>query len=972
MDVQRYLADEPVLACPPSAGYRLRKFARRHKGGLAVAALVVFFLVLVGSGVGWVLRDRSAREAEAARQQEERQAKVAGAVESIFAEMNRLEKEQKWQEALEAARRAEAAVAGGEADPATAERVHQRLRDLEFIGRLERIRMERATLVEGKVNNAGTDRNYARTFREYGVDVDELPVETSIDRLKARPALAVTLAAALDDWVLIRRQGLEMDVARWKRLVAVARGIDPEPLRDRLRATWGQPVANVRDDLRRLADSIDVRAQHPATLYLLAGTLRRVQHTDSALRILREAQYHHPGDFWLNYELAYDLHLQIDFEGAVRFYTAAIAIHPNSAVAYDNLGFTLYVQNKLDEAISTYRKAIEVDPTYAWSYIGLGDALRNQMKYDEAIAASRKAIEVDPKNSHAYVCLGTVLHAQQKYDEAITAYRKAIELDPIYADAHRWLRAALLDQGKLEEARAAWEEFLKQVPPDYDHDFWFTYAELCLFLGNQDAYRRYRTALLKRFGQTTYAMVAARTALACLLLPASGEELEQAAALAERAVALGKDHPNYGWFMGAKALAEYRLGRFESALDWGQKAGAKGIWMPTHLLLAMAHHQLGHAEEARRSLDEAVKTYDWKIRWDSRDGSIHALRREAEELIVPHLAAFLRGQYQPQNNKDRFELIGPCLFRTRYLAAAHLYQGAFAADPKPAEDLNAVHRYNATRGAGLAGCGEGMDADKLDDKERARWRGQALEWLRLDLAAWTQLAADQKEHGRINRMLEQWQREPDLAGLRDAEPLKKLPAEEQTAWRNFWALVARLVERTMFVTPWRDSDTWVVKGQEVHQPDGTNYHLLLFGDPRWTDYDFEAEINATGGGEVGLVLRATGPGNYVKAVCGSSDKWHGIVAVPEGSATHWILAQGTTPLTKDRWNLLRGEVRGNTFKMYLDGKLLTSASSDKYPRGRVGLITNPASARFRNLKVTDPSRKVLFDGVQDVLPRPKP
>ena len=31
-DVQRYLNDEPVQACPPSAGYRLRKFARRHKG----------------------------------------------------------------------------------------------------------------------------------------------------------------------------------------------------------------------------------------------------------------------------------------------------------------------------------------------------------------------------------------------------------------------------------------------------------------------------------------------------------------------------------------------------------------------------------------------------------------------------------------------------------------------------------------------------------------------------------------------------------------------------------------------------------------------------------------------------------------------------------------------------------------------------------------------------------------------------
>src|SRR5262249_29107644 len=32
MDVQRYLADEAVIACPPSSGYRLRKFVRRHRG----------------------------------------------------------------------------------------------------------------------------------------------------------------------------------------------------------------------------------------------------------------------------------------------------------------------------------------------------------------------------------------------------------------------------------------------------------------------------------------------------------------------------------------------------------------------------------------------------------------------------------------------------------------------------------------------------------------------------------------------------------------------------------------------------------------------------------------------------------------------------------------------------------------------------------------------------------------------------
>jgi WD40 repeat protein len=44
-DLQRYLADEVVEARPPSAGYRLKKFVRRHKGQVIAAGLVLFTLV---------------------------------------------------------------------------------------------------------------------------------------------------------------------------------------------------------------------------------------------------------------------------------------------------------------------------------------------------------------------------------------------------------------------------------------------------------------------------------------------------------------------------------------------------------------------------------------------------------------------------------------------------------------------------------------------------------------------------------------------------------------------------------------------------------------------------------------------------------------------------------------------------------------------------------------------------------------
>ncbi len=49
-DVERYLRDEPVLASPPSARYRLQKFLRRNKGPVLAAMLVL--LALVGGIVG--------------------------------------------------------------------------------------------------------------------------------------------------------------------------------------------------------------------------------------------------------------------------------------------------------------------------------------------------------------------------------------------------------------------------------------------------------------------------------------------------------------------------------------------------------------------------------------------------------------------------------------------------------------------------------------------------------------------------------------------------------------------------------------------------------------------------------------------------------------------------------------------------------------------------------------------------------
>jgi hypothetical protein len=126
-----------------------------------------------------------------------------------------------------------------------------------------------------------------------------------------------------------------------------------------------------------------------------------------------------------------------------------------------------------------------------------------------------------------------------------------------------------------------------------------------------------------------------------------------------------------------------------------------------------------------------------------------------------------------------------------------LYADAFAAQPRLADDMQAEHRYNAACCAALAAAGKGHGADKLDPKERARLRRQALSWLRADLDVCDKrLASSQAaELQAILHRLQHWQQDTDLAGVRDESALSVLSAEERAAWRKLWADVAKGVRQ---------------------------------------------------------------------------------------------------------------------------------------------------------------------------------
>jgi len=77
-DVLRYLNDETVQACPPSAGYRFLKFARRNKRILATVAVVAFALVAGTAVSTWqAIRATEAEGLAQTRLQAETQAQQA-------------------------------------------------------------------------------------------------------------------------------------------------------------------------------------------------------------------------------------------------------------------------------------------------------------------------------------------------------------------------------------------------------------------------------------------------------------------------------------------------------------------------------------------------------------------------------------------------------------------------------------------------------------------------------------------------------------------------------------------------------------------------------------------------------------------------------------------------------------------------------------------------------------------------------
>jgi hypothetical protein len=166
--------------------------------------------------------------------------------------------------------------------------------------------------------------------------------------------------------------------------------------------------------------------------------------------------------------------------------------------------------------------------------------------------------------------------------------------------------------------------------------------------------------------------------------------------------------------------------------------------------------------------------------------------------------------------------------------------------------------------------------------------------------------------------------------------------------------------------------TWSVKDDELIQSSTEGAALLLFGEPGWTDYTLEVEVQVERGvGEVAAVVRVAGSQDMTIALVGGwKNTTHGILPMVRGRFQSAPTSKGSTEA--GRWHRLRVEVRGRSCHLYLDGTRVAGHTSLTRMTGGIGLRTQDTAARFRKLKVTSAEGKVLFEGLPSLKRDPGP
>lgn len=436
-DVEHYLEHEPVLAGPPTFGYRFKKFLRRNKTSASVGGLISALVAVALVSLVVVFVNRHVRQ-NAADQD------LSLAIEAAAGDLGR----------------AENSTIGDEADWVAARASRQRIIDLlentdprqlarnqaqRFLGEFDQANDERmlAVELENVVITCAThddvqswtamEKRLRKLFTDRGMGFDSNTPQEVARKIREHSS-TIRLADALDLWVATRGQLGSMtktprtrdEMQPWVEAIYEA---DVDPIRTGIRKIVHLQRPADSDFLEKLIEDVDLQTLEPRTLAWLTIAFIMAQEPVRANQIHRLAIRYYPHDLMLNFDFGLMQQFQGKWEHAIRYYLRCTAIRSDVAGLWRYLGNALRENDELQESRESLEHAVSLQPEYGPIFADLAQTLILQDEFQLAADAAESAIEKkSDKLWLAYKLLGQARMGEKDFDKAIDAFEKFLEM----------------------------------------------------------------------------------------------------------------------------------------------------------------------------------------------------------------------------------------------------------------------------------------------------------------------------------------------------------------------------------------------------------------------------------------------------------------------------------------------------------------------------------------------------------------
>ncbi|MCU0880486.1 MAG: tetratricopeptide repeat protein, partial [Pirellulaceae bacterium] len=581
-DIQRYLNDEPVLACPPSAAYRLKKFARRNKATLTIVSVAALVLVAVaiGAGVAAVrFRDLAQRNAVLAA---EKQAALTSAIAAEQAATTARDREAaQREEAQRQTQLAKDALADVEREQQRAEGnldLAMEALDLIYVWSIGRNRLlgkpisrpaeleplttderplfsdlERTLLKRGlgfydafARRNATAPRASLRTAQAYlwiglisgalgdpaaAAEAYHGAIERFEQLTKEEPGNAEHFRQLAETYRGLADVAPQWEAAKqWseKSRQAYSRAIELKP--DDILAYLGRATILERlDRAKAVTDyekALQLDPQNIDALLACAHVYEKTRGREYAERAVALA----PDNPKCHVELAEKLSTENctwigpgrmicpDPEPALEHYARAIELAPASPRGYRARGKFYRRIDDNERALADLNRALELDPSDRWAIKNRGIVLARLSQFDKALADLARHMQIYPHDVDVQRQILDIHLATNNWESAVESITGILEYDPPDSEKLRELRIEGYLSLGRDDEALADCDRCVELKPDKARPVMIR-AELLATAGRIEEYRRACSDIFKRFSQSGDEWDLYHAARACVILP---------------------------------------------------------------------------------------------------------------------------------------------------------------------------------------------------------------------------------------------------------------------------------------------------------------------------------------------------------------------------------------------------------------------------------------------------------------------